>query len=321
MYSDREPHKTKPQRITVNQEPYSDDDSPVEVTPKKPYFGKYTKQLLELKEKDKDKWGHSGFKEIYGNEIESEEKPIQRRVINEKDTIERKLEKKQLLRKNKQPIKASAKETSDFRKVLSTSAAKETIKPKSTKMPLKTLHADDIEVEDSYNRVKNKTKRKIEKWGEEHSDVEISPIKKRIRSCAVIKKDVIDIKSSEDEWEEKDIIITGEKEKGDDVIVVDRTSLKKSIHEENGGAKKKKRLVLSARKGHLRKKEDSDKGVQFKSMTRRVIKPKSYASDRESRSSFTDSSGDERYRKIQKKQKLTKYKSTFSDYDSDFEQR
>jgi len=286
---------------------YSDDE--------KTYLGKYTKQLLELKEQDDNKWGHGGFKELYSKENNHRKRNQSdvRRIVSDDEKIHRVVI-------NEKASNNSIKSTRKISKKLSMS-----------------LHADMEEEEQRTKRsFKPHDQRKVQRWRAE----EAFPQKNRVKSLAVKTPDSNETEV-DGEWTERNVDFhsNNKLKKSNDVIEVSRVSLRESIHGEVTLKDKKRKILPKAKEisypkakeiSYVISSEDEQPVRTIKS--RRVVKSGKTSVRlvrQESESSFTDSSSDERYKNIEKtitkqvtrQQQPQKFRSTFSDYDSDFQLR
>ena len=352
MYSDREPGKVKPSRITSA-----------------PYIGEWTLKLLEAKEDDPDKWGHTGFKEIHAEELKKVKIKKSRIVLSDTDnsdytdstaeeisspdTLTRRVVRKEKGKLNGKQI--SNKKYISARTVIMNTLLSGTDQSRSTKRPktVKSERKSKREVTQGFRSDKLDIQKKGKtiirnhspKWGHdgfyESSDdatgVVNVPSKCKMKSLAVVKPIV---KVDEDEWTEKTVeskkqlpkkerFVENSKEvtvwrrlrEEDNVKTgVNRASLKNSIHKNYDNVEGKRKVLATKRK--IKEEEEDSARAEKHTTSKRVVKKhaRRSLSSENSDSSFTDSSSDGRYKKAKKKKKKQKktYKATFSDYDSDF---
>ena len=104
MYSDREPNKVQPLRVNgvdrdedkvyrkVGKRPVA---SPIIYETPKTYIGEWTQKLIEVEEQDPDRWGHSGFKMLYSDEVEASQQELEITEVRVRSPKKKKKKKQQ----------------------------------------------------------------------------------------------------------------------------------------------------------------------------------------------------------------------------------
>lgn len=203
MYCDRESAHVKPQQICSTR-----DEVPI--------FGKWTRKLMEEKEKDPELWGHDGFKSIYREDLKiakkrKKKKSSTKRISSsqsESEESESESE-EECSNKRRRVVKTISRSNEDQKSFTRKVSVKKLIldnldrhnedetislrKKKRTpriERKIQGLHADELEESQKKKPIKVRT---VEKWGHdgfnELSDGGCSDSpKKKVKSLAVIKR-------------------------------------------------------------------------------------------------------------------------------------